>query len=89
MSVETESAAVCTEVFRLLKEAREKRGLSKYAIAMKSGLSQQAIGYVERGEIAPSLHTLLRIAKAMEVDFAEILREAERAVAEGKSGSSQ
>lgn len=86
MSVESESTAVCSEVFRLLKGARESRGLSKYAVAMKSGLSQQAIGYVERGEIAPSLHTLMRIAKAMEVDLAGIIREAEQAVAT-KSGS--
>ncbi len=81
MSDESDCRAVTAQVFRLLKEEREQRGLSKYALAAKSGLSQQAIGYIERGMTSPALETLLRMAKAMEVDLAVVLRKAQREMA--------
>jgi transcriptional regulator with XRE-family HTH domain len=68
--------AVCARIVRLLYEERKRRGLSKYALAARSGLSQQMISYVERGLRYPSLETTLRIADALEVDFAKIVKKA-------------
>ena len=68
--------AVCVQIVRLLREERERQGLSKYAAAARSGLSEQMIGYVERGLRRPSLETVVRMAAALEVDLAEIIKRA-------------
>ena len=68
---------VCVQVIRLLREERERRRLSKYVIAKRAGLSQPMIGYVERGLRNPTLETVLRIADALGMDFAELVRRAQ------------
>jgi len=73
--------AVCVRIVQLLHEERERRGLSKYAIAEKSGVSQQMIGYVERGMRSPSLETIVRMAAGLEVDLPAIIKRAQTAVA--------
>lgn len=78
MSLDKDCQAECERIILLLKEERERRGLSKYAVAQQSGLSQQAIGYMENGSRYPSLETVLRIAKAMDVDLAKIIERAQR-----------
>jgi transcriptional regulator with XRE-family HTH domain len=76
VSIEKDCQAVCARIIRLLREERGKRGLTKYVVAHRSGLSQQAVGYMERGEKRPSLETILRYAAAIEADFADIVRRA-------------
>lgn len=73
---------VCTQVVRLLREERERQGLSKYAVAERSGLSEQMVGYVERGLRHPSLETVLRLASALEVDLGEIIKKAYKAASQ-------
>ena len=45
-------------------------------LAQKSGLSQAMISLVERDLRNPTLDTLLRIAFALEIDLAEIIKRA-------------
>jgi transcriptional regulator with XRE-family HTH domain len=71
-------SAVCAEVIRLLREERERRGLTKYALSARCGLTQQTIGYIERGLRHPSFETVLRLADGIGVDLADILRRARR-----------
>ena len=42
---------------------RADRGMSRAALAEELGIHYQTIGYIERGEYAPSLHLALRIAR--------------------------
>ena len=79
MSVEKECQALSTQVLRLLREQREKQGLSIYAVAQRSGLSPQAISYAERGEKRPSFETVLRIASAIGIDLGDVIKRAARA----------
>jgi transcriptional regulator with XRE-family HTH domain len=72
--------AVCVHIVRLLREEREARRLSKYAMAGRSGLSEQMIGYVERGLRQPSLETIVRMASALDVDLARVITRAYKAV---------
>ena len=78
MGLESESRAVCAQLFRLLKEERERLGLSKYAVAAKTGLSQQTLGYLERGMTSPSFDTVYRMARALNVEVGELVRRAEK-----------
>jgi transcriptional regulator with XRE-family HTH domain len=75
--------AICTQVIRLLREEREKRGLSKYALSAQCGLSQQTISYMERGLRQPSFETVLRIADGIGLNLEDILKKA-RAAAKAK-----
>jgi len=42
---------------------RANRGLSRAELADALGIHYQTIGYIERGEYAPSLHLALRVAR--------------------------
>ena len=70
--------AFSSQVAVLLKEEREKRGLSLNVLAQKAGLSRQTVSYVEQEVQNPTLDTLLRLASAMEVDLADIIKRASK-----------
>lgn len=60
----------------MLREEREKRGWTKYSLAAKSGVSQQMIGYLDKGLRAPSLEMVLRLTDALGVDLGDLVRRA-------------
>ena len=68
----------CLEVIRFLREERERRSLSKYALSDLSGVSQPMIGYIERDLRNPTLEILLKIANALEVDLGAVIQRAEK-----------
>jgi len=70
--------AIAANVVRLLREEREKRGLSMNVVAQRSGLSHSIISLVERDLRNPTLDTLLRIAEAIEIDLGEIITQARK-----------
>ena len=76
--------AVCARVARILRQEREKQGLSMNRVAERAGLSQQMVSYVEREMRNPTLETLLRIAVALEIDLAKVLQTAQKAAAKSK-----
>ena len=69
----------CSEVARVLREERVKRGLSMTLVAERAGLSQQMVSYVEREIRIPGLDTLLRITGAIGIDVADVVVEANAA----------
>jgi len=69
-------AAVCARVAQVLRQEREKRGLSMNQVAERAGISQQMVSYVERQMRNPTLETLLRIAAAIEIDVIDVMRRA-------------
>jgi transcriptional regulator with XRE-family HTH domain len=71
--------AVCANVALILRQERERKGLSMTRVAEMSGLSQGMISLVEHEERNPSLDTLLRICGAMEIDLSAVLIRAENA----------
>lgn len=50
-------------VFNRLPLLRADRGISRGQLADALGIHYQTMGYLERGEYAPSLHLALRIAR--------------------------
>lgn len=77
MGVPSPIQSVCAEVVRRLQVERERQGLAMLTVAQRAGLSQQMVSYVERGLRRPTLETVLAIAQALEVDLADILRQAQ------------
>ncbi len=73
-SVEEISSAVA----RLLKEKREKRGLSLNVLAQRAGLARQTVSYIEQEVQSPTLDTLLRITSVLEVDLDKLIAKARK-----------
>lgn len=71
---------LCVKVIALLQKERLRRKRSKYFVAQKSGLSPQMIAYVENGDRNPTLETVLRMAAALDVDFAELIKKARKEI---------
>ncbi|MEW6898043.1 helix-turn-helix transcriptional regulator [Trueperella pyogenes] len=49
-------------IYNRIALLRTDRGVSRRELAQEMGVHYQTIGYLERGEYAPSLHLALRIA---------------------------
>ena len=61
----------------VLKEQRVALGLSIYALSQASGVSQQAIGYYEKLLRRPTVESLARISKALNLKLSELVVLAE------------
>jgi transcriptional regulator with XRE-family HTH domain len=57
-----------------LKELREQKGLTQEALAEKIGVSRGYLSRLEMGRHDPSLSLLRRLARALMVDVAKLLR---------------
>jgi transcriptional regulator with XRE-family HTH domain len=67
------------EVFgSLIRKLRTKRGLTQEVFAERTELSISYIGFIERGENVPTLTIVLNLAKALEVEAADLVREVSR-----------
>jgi len=66
---------------RRLRQTRVKAGLSQSDLEEISGIPKARISRYENGHVAPSIHTLERLAKALGVSQASLLDD-ERAVLE-------
>ena len=76
---------VLSHVARILREERERQGLSMTVLAERSGLSQAMISLFERAHRNPSLETLIRIAHVLQVDLSVVIRRAYKAASKKKS----
>src|SRR6516225_7031201 len=54
---------------RALAAARQASGLTQAGLAARLGTTQSAIARLERGEVAPSITTLSRLADALGIQF--------------------
>jgi len=70
--------AICSQVARLLRAEREKRGFSLNLLAERAGLARQTITFVEQEQRTPNLETLLRMTAALGVDLEEIIAKARK-----------
>jgi transcriptional regulator with XRE-family HTH domain len=50
---------------KLIREARERNGVSQSTLARRAGTTQKQISRIERGEISPSVSTLARLLAAV------------------------
>ena len=57
---------------RVLRLAREERGLAREALAFSSGLSTAALARIELGHSNPTWVTITAIADALELPLAEL-----------------
>jgi len=68
-------------VVRELQRVREKRGISKRQLALKSGVSRSAILQIESGEHKPSLYIIQALASALGCKLSTLIAKAEKEMA--------
>ncbi len=56
-----------------IKKLRLERSLSQIALAKRAGVSQPYIVALEKGRENPTLHTLMKLAKALKVTVVKLV----------------
>ena len=60
-----------------LRTERKARGISHEKLAEKAGISRQAVGKIESGERNPTMQTVYKIVKAMDMTLEEFVHKME------------
>jgi transcriptional regulator with XRE-family HTH domain len=78
MSIRPSGAHSRTEILtvfgRILREHRQRAGLSQEKLAAKAGFDRTYVGRLERAERSVSLVSITRLAEALDVEPAELVR---------------
>lgn len=65
--------SMATHIAHRVRELRQKRGLTTYELAKRSGILRPNISRVESGKHVPNVDTLDRLARALRVSLADLL----------------
>jgi transcriptional regulator with XRE-family HTH domain len=65
---------------------RKKRRFSQQQLAMRSGISQQAVSNLETGKSSPSEYTIRQLAAALRVSMSELLEDDKKSPTADSSG---
>ncbi len=76
----TSSERFAREVARLLRERRERLGLSKLGLAQRAGIDQRTVTFIEDGINVPSIGTLHALCGALGITVTTIVAKADRKV---------
>jgi len=57
-----------------VRKARLKLGLTQEGLAEKCGLDFRQIGFIERGELNPTLQTIRKISKGLNIPIHQLFR---------------
>lgn len=57
-----------------LKKYRENKGYSKLALSKISNVSSRTIEHIEYGKVSPTLDTLTKLAKALNVTVIDLIK---------------
>jgi transcriptional regulator with XRE-family HTH domain len=66
-----EKEALSVDVGQRLKQLREEQNISMRGLAVKSGLSANALSMIERGKTSPSVSTLYKLSDGLGVPITE------------------
>ena len=56
-----------------LKKLRQQKNLSQAELAKRAGIAQSTICYLETGQKNPTITTVKKLAKALELDLTELI----------------
>lgn len=74
----SQKAAEAVAFGHSLRRLRTERGWSQEELANAAGITLNYVGNLERGEQGPSLHVLVRLARALDVDMCTLLGDFRR-----------
>ena len=69
-------------VGKVIKESREKKGLSQEVMSGLASIGRTHLSAIERGVRKPTLETFFRIAESMEILPSDLMKKIEKANAD-------
>ncbi|XHR27476.1 MAG: helix-turn-helix domain-containing protein [Chthoniobacteraceae bacterium] len=75
-SLSDNSHEIARSLGRVIRRAREEKGLSQEDFAELTGHHRTYIGFLERGERSPNVETVQRIARTLGLNASDLLKEA-------------
>jgi len=69
-----EKEAFGCKIGEVIKKARDSKGLTQQQVTEKAGFYRTYLGLIENGKYSPSVFTVWRIAKAMDMKLSELLK---------------
>lgn len=76
MAAPSEASQICANLARLLRQERERQGISLNALAEQAGISRQTVSFIESEERNPTLLTLLKITQALGLPLERLIASA-------------
>ena len=64
---------ISEKISKKIKLERNKRDLSQQELALRAGIDKNTVWKIETGQVSPTINTLEKIAKALEIDFATLI----------------
>jgi|PersoiStandDraft_1058852.scaffolds.fasta_scaffold22095_2 transcriptional regulator with XRE-family HTH domain len=71
---------------RVLRELRQRLGISQEELGFRSGYDRTYISMLERGKKSPSLRTIMRLAQHLDTTGSRVLARVEKAMAGAEAG---
>jgi transcriptional regulator with XRE-family HTH domain len=62
---------------QMLRQLREERGWSQEQLAERADLNRSYLGEVERGRAVPSIITVSKLARALEIQMSSLIARCE------------
>jgi transcriptional regulator with XRE-family HTH domain len=62
------------QIGKNIRKYRLKKGLTQLDVAATCGFEESSIGRIENGHTNPTIKTLLKIAKALDVKLTDLVR---------------
>jgi putative transcriptional regulator len=70
-----EKVEFASYIGKRLREVRESAGFSQEQLSEKAGYYRTYVGHIENGKHSPSLHTMWRLASAMDKSLEEVVKK--------------
>ena len=71
---------IATTLGEELRQLRKKQGLSQQELSFRTDIDRSFLSQLENGKQLPTIHTLFRLAEALEVNPSVIISNVEKAV---------
>ncbi|MGB1539847.1 MAG: helix-turn-helix domain-containing protein [Rickettsiales bacterium] len=73
----TRADVITNNLVRLLKEERKRKNISHQMLANAAGIHRSTVSLIESGKRTPTITVCLKIAGALELDFAKLMKKAQ------------
>jgi len=71
----TNSSNIYNQIGKNIANFRQKKGFTQEKLALNAGLNRAYIGYIERGERKPTVTTLAKIAKTLNIKLYKLFQD--------------
>ncbi|MGH7157570.1 MAG: helix-turn-helix domain-containing protein [Candidatus Saccharimonadales bacterium] len=65
---------IYTELGKHIIKARNNKGMSQEKLATNSGIDRSHMGFIEQGRRKPTLSTLFKIAKSLDISLEQLFK---------------